>query len=99
MTLQGLLESAGVLLTVMAPLVAVPLTLITFYLRSLREHQLTLHAQVERRVTACETGLDELRRRLAEVEREYTTKEEWLRESLHARQVLEQLRGTGAKET
>jgi len=91
MTLNQVLESAGVLLTVLTPLVAVPLTLITFYLRSLREHQVTLQAQLERRMDACESAVGQLRKSLDDMEREYTTKEEWLRECLHTRRALEQL--------
>ena len=43
MGFASLLEAAGPLLAVLTPLVAVPLTVITFYLRSLREHQVTWH--------------------------------------------------------
>ena len=89
--LAGLLESAGTLLTVLTPLVAVPLTVITFYLRSLREHQVSWHAQLVRRVESAEGAITELRKSLGDFERDYTTKEEWLRECMHARRILEQL--------
>ncbi len=97
MTVNHVLESAGVLLTVLTPLVAVPLTLVTFYLRSLREHQVTWHAQLERRVDAMDAFLAELRKGLAGLERDYTTKEEWLRECLHTGRVLEQLSATAVR--
>ena len=84
-------ESTGAILTVATPLVAVPLTVITFYLRSLRDHQVTWHAQMLRRVEASESATTDLRRTLMEWEREYTTKEEMLRESMHTRRVLENL--------
>jgi len=85
------METFGAVLAVVTPLIAVPLTLITFYLRSLREHQLTTHAQLERRMEQCESGLQEWRRMLGGFERDFTTKEEWLRECMHARRQLEEL--------
>lgn len=84
-------ESAGILLTILTPLVAVPLTVITFYLRSLREHQLSWHDQMIRRVEAAEDSLVGVRKMLADFERDYTTKEEWLRECMLARRTFEQL--------
>lgn len=89
--IAALLESAGPILTVLTPLVVVPLTIITFYLRALREHQMTRHADLARKVDAIETSSGELRKALAEFDRYYTTKEEWLRECMQARQGLEQL--------
>ena len=80
------------LLTVLTPLVAVPLTVITFYLRSMREHQISRHAELVRRMDSVEDMITELRRTLGEFERDYTTKEEWLRECMHARRTLEQVR-------
>ena len=97
MTLPQGLESAGLLLSVLTPLVAVPLTLITFYLRSVREHQMTLHTELERRMAGCEASAEAVRRALTDVEREYTTKEEWLRECLQTRRVLEQLTATSIR--
>jgi hypothetical protein len=85
------MEFAGTLLTILTPLVAVPLTVITFYLRSLREHQVSRHADLARRVEVAESNLSELRQMLAEFERDYTTKEEWLRECMLARRSLEHL--------
>ncbi len=87
----SLVESAGPLLTVLTPLVAVPLTVITFYLRSLRDHQELWHAELARRLESVEASTLDLRKTLAEFERYYTTKEEWLRECMHARRTLEQL--------
>ncbi len=82
----------GPLLTVLTPLVAVPLTMITFYLRSLREHQISWHAELVRRVECLGASVDELRKTLGEFERDYTTKEEWLRECMLARATLERLK-------
>ena len=86
----SLLESTGALLAVLTPLVAVPLTVITFYLRSLREHQVTWHAELVRRIETVEATLGAVRKTLAEFERDYTTKEEWLRECMATRQALQQ---------
>ncbi|MCH8145924.1 MAG: hypothetical protein IIA55_14520 [Gemmatimonadetes bacterium] len=90
----SLVESAGPLLTVLTPLVAVPLTVITFYLRSLREHQVSWHADLVRRVESVEASVVTVREAVAEFERDYTTKEEWLRECMMARRTLEQLSET-----
>ncbi len=87
----SMLESTATLLGVLTPLVAVPLTVITFYLRSLREHQISWHAEFIRRVEAVEASTAELRKLLREFERDFTTKEEWLRECMQARRTLEEL--------
>ena len=78
-------------LSILAPLVAVPLTAITFYLRSLREQQTSMHQGVQHRVDSVEQSMGEVRRRVADFERDYTTKEEWLRECMLARQTLQRL--------
>lgn len=87
----ALLETVIPLLTVLTPLVGIPLTIITFYLRSLREQQITTHVELIRRLDALESSAGELRRAVREFERNYTTKEEWLRECMQARQTLSQL--------
>lgn len=92
--LAGAIESVGMLTAVVAPLVAVPLTLVTFYLRSLREGQSSLQGDVKRRMEIVETRLSTLGDRMGEFERDYTTKEEWLRECMLARQSLVHLTET-----
>ncbi len=91
MTLASFWEIGGTFLTVLTPLVAVPLTVFTFYLRSIREQQTSWHAQIVRRLESTEAAALELRKTLREFERDYATKEEWLRECMHARGKLEQL--------
>ena len=86
-----MLESAGTLLGVLTPLVAVPLTVITFYLRSLREHQVTWHGELIRRLEAVEASAVDVRKTLSAFERDYTAKEEWLRECMLARHRLAHL--------
>jgi DNA repair exonuclease SbcCD ATPase subunit len=83
--------TVAALVGVLSPLVGVPLTAITLYLRSIREHQTSESAEVMQRIGRVEQSIRELSRALTEVERDYTTKEEWLRESMHARQQLERL--------
>ena len=87
----GFWDSARTVLAVMAPLVAIPLTVITFYLRSLREHQMTWHRELVRRFEALEHSTAQLRETVTRFERDYTTKEEWLRECMMARRTLESL--------
>lgn len=87
----SMLESTTTLLGILTPLVAVPLTVITFYLRSLREHQVTWHGELIRRLEAAEASAVDLRKTLSAFERDYTTKEEWLRECMLARQELAHL--------
>lgn len=90
-------EASGTILVVIAPLVAIPLTVITFYLRSLREHQITWHTQLIRRFETIERSTSQLRETVVQFERDYTTKEEWLRECMLARQTLENLSKTAVK--
>ncbi len=84
-------EMGATFLAVVTPLVAVPLTVLTFYLRSIREHQLTWQGELVRRCDGVESLAKELRRAFSEFERDCVTKEEWLRECMHARRTLERL--------
>jgi len=89
--IAGILESVGPLVAVLAPLAAVPLTLITFYLRSIHEQQVAGHAQLVQRLERAESALAELRKTLGDMERDFATKEEWLRECMHNRRIVERL--------
>lgn len=80
---------AAVLVAIFSPLVGVPLTAITLYLRAIREHQTAESAEVMRRIERIEQSIGELMRSMTDIERDYTTKEEWLREAMYARQQLE----------
>ncbi len=91
MNLANIWESPGALLAVLTPLVAVPLTVITFYLRSLREQQGSRHSEIVHRLEQSESSIAGLRRSLTEIARDYTSKEEWLRECMHTRRLLERL--------
>ncbi len=84
-------ESIGTMLAVLTPIIGVPLAAITFYLRSLREHLVRGQEQLVRRVEAIERATIDIRRTAAEIERDYTSKDEWLRECMHTRRLLERL--------
>jgi hypothetical protein len=89
--LGGVAPPVPTLVAVFAPLVAVPLSVIMLYLRTLREHQVTRSAEFTRRIEVLEKGLSAAREVLLEIQRDYTTKEEWLRESMAARQQFERI--------
>ena len=78
-------DFVGALLAVLTPLVGVPLTAITFYLRALREQQAGKLVELVQRIDRLDELTDTLRQRINEVERDCTTKEEWIRESMLAR--------------
>lgn len=84
-------ETVGALVAVVAPLVGVPLTMITLYLRGIHDQQATKHVETTRRIERVEQSVNRVSDTVSEFERDYTTKEEWLRESMHARQQLERL--------
>ena len=84
-------QTMGILLAALGPLTGVPLTMVAFYLRGLREQQRQRNEEAARRVEAVEDDLRAVRISLGRFERDYTRKEEWLRESMPARQQLERL--------
>lgn len=92
-----LFKDASSLLALAAPLLAVPLGAMTFYLRSIREQQVTGHADIARRLEHVECGLRRLVRRVSEDERNFTSKEDWLRESMLARHNIERLTEASAR--
>jgi archaellum component FlaC len=76
---------------VLAPLVGLPLGMITLYLRTIRDQQTTKHYEMLQRIECLENSIRGLSHLVNTFERDYTTKEEWLRESMHARRQLEHL--------
>lgn len=90
-------EYGGTYLAVLTPLVAVPLTVLSFYLRALRDGQMKGQADTERRFAGVDTAIVQLRQSVADVVRDYATKEEWLRECMHARRKIEQLTETAVR--
>jgi len=83
-------EQMGLLIGVLSPLVGVPLGVITLYLRAI-EHQTNSMSEVVRRIEMLEQSISDHLRAAADFDREFTTKEEWVRESMLARQRLERL--------
>ena len=84
-------EQIGVLVGVMSSMVGVPLVAITLYLKAIREHQTLIMTEVTHRIGLMENSVRDLLRLTASFEREYAMKEEWVRESMLARQRLEKL--------
>ncbi len=84
-------QDVSTLLVVLGTVAAIPVGVMTFYLRSIREQQLSNHADVHRRVDHLESGLRSVGRRAGEHERDFVTKEDWLRESMLARHGIERL--------
>lgn len=84
-------EIVGAMLTVLAPLVGAPLTVLAFYLRTLKEQLRGAQAELLRRMESLEHTTGELRKEWRIAERDFATKEEWLREVLQARRRLDEL--------
>lgn len=84
-------SNTALVIGALTPLVGIPLTMIMLYLKAIRETQQDQEAVGSRRMGVIESDVRRVGERLDEVERSYTTKEEWLRESLHARHQLERL--------
>jgi hypothetical protein len=80
-----------VLVGVLSPLVGAPLGVIALYLKAIRDQQTTTMAEMSHRIGTVEHSIRDLLRSTAEFERECATKEEWVRESMLARQGLERL--------
>ena len=80
----------GSLVAILTPLGAIPSGLILLYLRMLRESQSEYRQEWGRRVEVVESQVEDIRR-------DYATKEEWVREAMHARKQLEKLTEMTAK--
>lgn len=83
--------TAASVVAVVAPLVGVPLTVVILHLKALREHHVARQEDLRRRLEALDESMGAVRQALAEVQRDYTTKEEWLRETMAGRHHLERL--------
>ncbi|HSW46338.1 MAG TPA: hypothetical protein VLM89_12285 [Phycisphaerae bacterium] len=84
-------EQAGLVVGVLSPLVGAPLIVITLYLRAIREQQTASMAEITHRIQTIEVAIHDLLKSTADLDREYATKEEWVRESMVTRQRLEKL--------
>ena len=83
--------TASAIAAIVTPLVGVPLTVIIFYLKGLREQQAHRLAELSQRLDAQESWLRRVGEQLSSMQRDYATKEEWLRESMWARNQVEKL--------
>ncbi len=91
----NLLAASGLdvssLLALLTPIVIVPLGVITFYLRALREQQSSGAADLTRRIESNEQALQRLGARLGDLQGDFATKEDWLRECMLARRDIARL--------
>ena len=84
-------EMTGTLVAVLGTMVGVPLSVMTLYLRAIRDTQINRDRENASRLKGVEGHIRNVERQVEVVERDYTTKEEWLRESMLARKQLERL--------
>ena len=84
-------EMLATLVAVLAPLVGVPMSAMTFYLRAIRDGQESRGREMARRIEMLERQTGQLEQLVEDVSRDYTTREEWLRETMLARQQLQRL--------
>ncbi len=84
-------EQIGIVVGALSPLVGVPLVMITLYLRAIRDHQANAMTHMCHRIETIEVSMRDLLKSTADLDREFATKEEWVRESMLARQGLERL--------
>ena len=90
--MQGLnWQLGGTVIGALSALVGVPLTAIVLYLRAIREDQHTMQADLARRVDKIEAECRRIEQAVDQIERGYTPKEEWVRETMLARKQLGRL--------
>jgi predicted RNase H-like nuclease (RuvC/YqgF family) len=83
--------SLAALVGTVSALVGAPLAAMIFYLRAIREEQRSTHALLHRRVDHLADAVERVDRAIDDIRRAYTTKDEWLRETMLARRQLERL--------
>jgi len=84
-------ENIAGVLAVLAPLVGIPVAILTIHLRTIRDAHAAARGETARHIDALESGLERLRQNMAQFERDCATKEEWLREAMAARHHIERL--------
>ncbi len=84
-------QLVGTVVGALSALVGVPLTAIVLYLRAIREDQRTVQADLARKVDKIEEECRRIDESVDEIERGYTPKEEWVRETMLARKELGRL--------
>jgi len=83
------MNSIATLLTILAPVIVIPMAVLTFYLRSMRDIHTLHYDSCMRRMESLEASVVELRHQVVVWQRDFTCKEEWLRECMHARKRIE----------
>jgi len=84
-------QRAATVLAVLTPLVGVPVTVFTFYLKGLRAQQRSRGAELGERLAILDAGVERLREEISALRRDCALKEDWLRESLWARRQIERM--------
>jgi chromosome segregation ATPase len=84
-------QLVGTIIGALSALVGVPLTAIVLYLRAIREDQRTVQADLSRRVDKIEAECRQIDQSVDQIERDYTPRKEWLRETMLARNQLGRL--------
>ena len=84
-------RTLAAIIATMVPLLGLPLAIITLYLKTIRDYQVGRCEGIEDRLSHLDAAFHDVTRQVGEFERDFTTKEEWLREAMHARRQLEKL--------
>jgi len=84
-------EQVALVVGVLSPLLGVPMAMIALYLRAIRDHQTSGIGEIKHRIQIMDAAIHELLKSTADFEHQYTTKEEWVRESMFARQRMDRL--------
>jgi len=84
-------ETTATLVAVLGPLVGVPMSVMTIYLRAIRDQQADRDREKTNQLRGLQEQIRNVEKQVEGIERDYTTKEDWLRESMLARKQLERL--------
>jgi len=84
-------ETIAAMAGTVSALVGPPLAVVIHHVRVLREDQRTTQRELGRRIEQLDGDVRRMERSVEDVQRAYTTKDEWLRETMLARRQLERL--------
>jgi len=84
-------QVATTLIGALAALTGAPLTAMVFYLRAIRDDQRDVRSALAQKLERIRADQRRLEQSLDQVERSFTTKDEWVRETMLARQQLARL--------
>jgi septation ring formation regulator EzrA len=91
------LEMIATLVAILGTMTAAPVTLVVIFLKSMHEAQAARHHELSRQIERTGERVGRLTEEVAAVQRNYATKEEWLRESLLVREALQSTRESLAR--